>query len=426
MENFKTLNKEQLLIKRDEYSKKYQTLLEKGLKLDMSRGKPGADQLDLSDGLLSILSTGSDCKDENNVDLRNYGGLDGIPEAKRIFAQMLEVAPQNIIISGNASLNLMFDQMSRAMLFGVYGSERPWNKEEKVKFLCPSPGYDRHFTICEAFGMEMITVPMLADGPDMDVVEKLVAGDAAIKGIWCVPKYSNPQGITYSEKVVKRLGALKPKAKDFRIFYDNAYIVHHLSDTPDKLYNIFDACNEGGNPDMIFEFTSTSKITYPGGGVCAMAASENNVKQILKIMFSQTIGPDKLNQIRHCKYFKDLDGITAHMKKHADILKPKFDIVCNALTENFKDSGLGTWNTPNGGYFVSFDALDGCAKRILELAKNAGVTMTSAGATYPYGIDPQDKNIRIAPTFPPVAELKIAMEVFVVCVFLASIEKLLD
>ncbi|MBQ8170644.1 MAG: aminotransferase class I/II-fold pyridoxal phosphate-dependent enzyme [Oscillospiraceae bacterium] len=418
------MNKEQLLAEKNSLEKLYTEYQAKGLKLDMSRGKPAPEQLDLSiDMLLHCLD--GDYKSSNGIDCRNYGILDGIPEAKKLFEEMLGIGDDEIIVGGNSSLQLMYDTIIRALHFGVYGGDKPWGKCDKVKFLCPVPGYDRHFAICESLGIEMIPVDYKYDGPDMDVVEKLVAEDEQIKGIWCVPMYSNPTGITYSDEVVRRFANLKPKANDFRIFWDNAYCVHHLSDDHDTLLNIIDECKKAGNPDMVFQFTSTSKISFPGGGLAVIAASKNNIDFIKNQMTVQTIGFDKLNQLRHCKYFKNFDGIKAHMKKHAAIIQPKFSVVLYMLNKEIAPLGIGKWVSPKGGYFVSFDAVEGCAKRIVSLAKEAGVVMTGAGATYPYGNDPKDSNIRIAPTFPTVDELRQAMEIFCVCVKLATVEKLL-
>ena len=353
--------------------------------------------------------------------------MDGIPEAKRLLGEISEVDPEHIIIYGNSSLNVMFDTVSRSMTHGVMGNT-PWCKLDKVKFLCPVPGYDRHFKITEFFGIEMINVPMSPEGPDMDIVEKLVSEDPAIKGIWCVPNYSNPQGYTYSEETVKRFANLKPAAPDFRIYWDNAYSVHHLYDDEkdqDFLLEILDECAKAGNPDMVYKFTSTSKISFPGSGIAALAASKANLDDIRKYITVQTIGHDKLNQLRHVKFFKDLEGVHAHMRKHAAILRPKFEMVEATLEKELGGLGIGEWTTPKGGYFISFESLDGCAKKIVAMAKEAGVVMTGAGATYPYGKDPKDSNIRIAPSFPPIEELEKAAQVFVVCVKLASVEKLL-
>ena len=419
------MTREQLSAEKQKLEKEYDAYKAKGLKLDMSRGKPAPEQLNLSlDMLLHCLD--GNYKSSNGIDCRNYGVLDGIPEAKALFTEMLGVNNDEIIVGGNSSLQLMYDTLIRAMQLGVLGSDKPWCKYESVKFLCPAPGYDRHFAICEALGIEMIPVAYKEDGPDMDEVERLAASDESIKGIWCVPMYSNPTGITYSDEVVKRFAALKPAAKDFRIFWDNAYCVHHLSDTDrDHLLNIIDECKKAGNPDLVLEFTSTSKISFPGGGLAVIAASKANIDFIKSQMTYQTIGFDKLNQLRHAKYFKDFNGIQEHMRHHAAIIQPKFNVVLYALDKEIAPLGIGSWKKPKGGYFISFNSLEGCAKRIVSLAREAGVVMTGAGATYPYGRDPHDSNIRIAPTFPSVEELSTAMEIFCVCVKLASVEKLL-
>ncbi|MEG2378433.1 MAG: aminotransferase class I/II-fold pyridoxal phosphate-dependent enzyme, partial [Clostridia bacterium] len=396
----------------------------RGLKLNMARGKPGPDQLDLCEGMLTCVATSGDAK-INGVDTRNYGGVDGLPEMKAIFGEMLGVKAENIIVGGNSSLNMMYDTVARAMIFGVLGSA-PWSSLPKVKFLCPSPGYDRHFTVCETFGIEMIPVNMDDNGPDMDEVERLVSADSAIKGMWCVPKYSNPRGTTYSDAVVKRIAALKPAAQDFRVFWDNAYVVHDLYDTSDSLLNILDECAVAGNPNLCYIYASTSKISFPGAGVAAMAASGENILATKKLMEFQTIGPDKINQLRHIKFFRDLNGIRAHMKKHADIIRPKFEMVIAMLKRELDGLEIASWFAPNGGYFVSLDVMPGCARTVHALLKDAGVVMTGAGATYPYGKDPRDSNLRIAPTFPSVSELETAMEMLCLCVKLAAVEHLLE
>lgn len=420
------MNAQQLEKFKKDVTAQYNAFQSKGLKLDMSRGKPGTDQLDLSMPMLDILNSSSDLKALDGTDCRNYGVLDGLTEAKVLFAEILGVSVKEIIVGGNSSLNLMYDTVSRAMLFGVLGSSRPWGKEEKIKFLAPSPGYDRHFGLTESFGIEMITIPMGNDGPDMDLVEKLVAEDESIKGIWCVPMYSNPEGITYSDSVVRRFANLSPKAADFRIFWDNAYCVHHLTETPDELLNILEECKKVGKENMVYIFGSTSKITFSGAGVAMMAASEANIAQIKPIMTMQTIGSDKINQLRHVRYFKNLDGIKSHMIKHRDIIAPKFSKVLEILERELSELGIASWKKPNGGYFISVDTKDGCAKRVVSLCKDAGVVLTGAGATFPHGIDPRNRNIRIAPTYPPVSELETAMELFCICVKLASVEKILS
>ncbi len=425
MNKLHQLPKQQLVQLEQQWSDQYSKLMAAGLRLDMSRGKPSSVQLNLSNEMLNCLSSEDILNSEDGADCRNYGGIDGIPEAKRLFSELLDVPPEYIIIGGNSSLNMMYDTIARALLHGVYGSRKPWGKLDNVKFLCPSPGYDRHFAICEHFGIEMITVAMKQDGPDMDEVERLVSSDASIKGIWCVPKYSNPDGITYSDEVVARFARLKPAAEDFRIFWDNAYIVHHL-ESGDTLKNIFTECVMAGTEDMVFEYASTSKVTFPGAGVAAMATSKNNAAFIKKLLTIQTIGPDKLNQLRHARFFKDLDGINAHMKKQAEVLIPKFNLVIDQLNEELSPLGIATFHKPNGGYFISVNVPDGCAKDVVRLCAEAGVVLTPAGATYPYGKDPSDNNIRIAPTFPPLGELKAAMELFCLCVKLVSVRKLLN
>ncbi len=402
--------------------KEYQGM---NLQLNMARGKPSNDQLDLSMGMMDILSSEDDLTCEDGTDCRNYGVLDGIGEAKQLLGDMMEVPAENIIIYGNSSLNVMYDAVSRSMTHGVMGNT-PWCKLDSVKFLCPVPGYDRHFSITQYFGIEMIPVSMTEEGPDMDLVEKLVAEDETIKGIWCVPKYSNPQGYSYSDETVRRFAALKPKAKDFRIYWDNAYTIHHLyDDDKDYILEILEECRKAGNPDMVYKFASTSKISFPGSGIAAIAASHNNLDDIRTQLGMQTIGHDKVNQLRHVRFFHDIEGMNDHMRKHADILRPKFETVLEILERELGGLEIGSWTKPKGGYFISFDSLDGCAKDIVARCKKAGVIMTGAGATYPYGVDPHDSNIRIAPSYPPLADLKVATELFSLCVKIVSMTKIL-
>ena len=426
MEQYKDLSKEELLKIKAELEAQFEEAKGKGLKLDMSRGKPSTAQLNLSMEMMDVLGSNSDLVCEEGVDCRNYGVLDGIKEAKQLLADMMEVPKDNIVIFGNSSLNIMFDQISRCMTHGVMGST-PWCKLDKVKFLCPVPGYDRHFAITEYFGIEMINVPMTPTGPDMDMVEELVSTDPAIKGIWCIPKYSNPQGITYSDETVHRFAALKPAAEDFRIFWDNAYGIHHLyEDKQDYLIEILMECKKEGHPDMVYKFASTSKISFPGSGISAIAASDANLVEIRKQMRYQTIGHDKLNQLRHARYFKTIHGMVQHMKRHADILRPKFDLVLDVLAKEIEPLGIGSWIAPRGGYFISFDSMEGCAKKIVAKAKEAGLILTNAGSAFPYGKDPKDTNIRIAPSYPTLEDLKQAMEIFTLSIKLVSIEKLLE
>ena len=424
--NYLNCGKEELEKEYAALAKEYEDVKGNGLKLNMARGKPGKEQLDLSLGLLDVLNSKSDFVGTDGMDCRNYGVLEGIDECRKLFGDILGVDSKYVMVGGSSSLNMMFDTISCMMTKSIVDGCKPWYEVKNRKFLCPVPGYDRHFGITEYYGFEMIPVPMTENGPDMDVVEKLVESDDSIKGIWCVPKYSNPQGITYSDETVKRFAALKPAAKDFRIMWDNAYCIHDINDTPDELLNIFDECKKNGTEDMPVLFCSTSKITFPGAGVAAMAASENNMKVFKERYNYEVISYDKLNMLRHVRYFKDFDGIMEHMQKHKEVLRPKFDIVLNALESNLKQVGIGEWTNPNGGYFVSIDVLSGTAKRVVQLCKEAGVVMTGAGATYPYGKDPDDKNIRIAPTFPTNDELITAMDVFCICTKLAACEKLLE
>ena len=423
---YASMSREELLSLKEELDKEFQGYKEKGLKLDMSRGKPSIAQLNLSMGMMDVFHSESDLKCEDGTDCRNYGVLDGIPEAKRLLASIAEVNPNNIMIFGNSSLNVMYDTVARAYMFGLLG-HTPWCKLDKVKFLCPAPGYDRHFKITETFGFDLITIPMHEDGPDMDMVEEYVNNDPAVKGIWCVPKYSNPQGYSYSDEVVRRFAALTPAAEDFRIFWDNAYVIHDLyDDNKDEIADIISECEKAGNPDMVFEFASTSKVSFPGSGIAALATSANNIADIKKQLTIQTIGHDKLNQLRHVRFFKDINGLKEHMRKHAEFMRPKFEAVESVLEEELGGLGIGSWTEPKGGYFISFDAMDGCAKAIVAKCKEAGVKLTGAGATFPYGKDPKDSNIRIAPSFPTPEEMKQAADLFVLCVKLVSVEKLLE
>ena len=425
MKPYSEMTREELQELKKELSAEYKIFQEKDLKLDMSRGKPSTEQLDLSMGMMDVLSSEDDLICEDGTDCRNYGVLDGIREAKELIADMIEVSPDNIIIYGNSSLNVMYDTISRAMTHGVMGST-PWCKLDKVKFLCPVPGYDRHFAITEYFGIEMINVPMNEGGPDMDMVEELVRNDEAIKGIWCVPKYSNPSGVSYSDQTVRRMARLKPAASDFRIYWDNAYGIHHLyDDDQDNVLEILAECKRAGNPDLVYKFSSTSKISFPGSGIAAIATSPNNLEDIKNQLKIQTIGHDKVNQLRHVRFFKDIHGMVEHMRLHANILRPKFEAVTGILERELGGLGIGTWTNPKGGYFVSFDSLEGYAKQIVAKCKKAGVVMTGAGATYPYGKDPKDSNIRIAPSYPPLQDLVTATEVFTLCVKLVSVDKLL-
>ncbi len=419
--NIQKFSREQLRERLGALIKEYNSYKATGLKLDMSRGKPGANQLEITNDMLDPAYLGN-FKASNGFDVRNYGVLDGIPECKRLFSEILDVAPENLIVFGNASLTIMYDYIAQCMLFGA-GAE-PWMKQDGIKFLCPVPGYDRHFSILEHFGIEMINIPTDKNGPDMDMIDELVK-DEKVKGVICVPMYSNPSGITYSDETVRRFAALKPAANDFRVIWDNAYCIHHINDTPDKLLNIFEIAKEYSSEDLFIEVTSTSKVTFPGAGISVLAASDANISAIKSRMTVQTIGYDKINQLRHVNYLKNKAGVEAHMQKHAEILRPKFDAVLNAFEKNLGGKGIASWTNPNGGYFISLDVNEGCAKRTVALCKEAGVTLTGAGATYPYGNDPEDKNIRIAPTFPSRDELCKAVEILCLCVEIAAIEKIL-
>ena len=423
---YSEMTKAELLKLREELMSAYEEKKGLGLNLSMARGKPSKEQLELSMPMLDVLNKDTSFVGEDKMDVRNYGILSGIMEAKKFFAGILDVKPENVVLYGSASLTLMYDTISRAYVKGILGST-PWSKLEKVKFLCPVPGYDRHFTICEFFGIEMINVAMNEDGPDMDTVEKLVAEDSSIKGIWCVPKYSNPDGYVYSDEVVKRFAALKPAAEDFRIYWDNAYIIHHLyPEKPAQILNIIEECEKAGNPDMVYEFCSTSKVTFPGAGVSAMASSEKNIKSTVSMMNAQIISHDKMNQLRHVLFFSTMKDLESHMAKHAQIMRPKFEAVLEMLDNELGGLGIAEWTNPTGGYFIGFNSMPGCAKKIVSLCADAGVVMTDAGATYPYGKDPEDKNIRIAPSFPTIEELIEACRIFVICVKLTSIDKLLE
>lgn len=425
MKSYKELSKAELETLKSQLEKQYEDAKGKGLQLNMSRGKPSAAQLDMTMDMMDVIDSKSVLKSETGDDCRNYGVMAGISEARKLMADIMGVTADQVIVCGNASLSIMYDTIARAMIHGFQGNT-PWCKLDQVKFLCPVPGYDRHFAITEHFGIEMINVPMTEAGPDMDMVEELVSKDESIKGIWCVPKYSNPQGVVYAKETVQRFAALKPAAKDFRIFWDNAYIVHHLyEDKQMEIPEIIGECAKCGNADMVFEFCSTSKISFAGAGISAIASSKANLDEMKKSMTIQTIGYDKINQLRHVKYFKNLDGIKQQMKKQADILRPKFEAVLSVLEKELTGLEIGSWIKPYGGYFISFEAMEGCAKSIVAKCKEAGVTLTGAGATYPYGKDPKDSNIRIAPSFPTPEEMKEATDVFVLCVKLASVEKLL-
>lgn len=426
MKTFQEMSRQELEELRAKLTAQFEEIKAEGLKLDMSRGKPAPEQLDTAMPILDVLNAKADLKTENGTDCRNYGLMDGIPEAKRLMAEMLGTKPENVIVDGNASLSLMFDTVSHSVTHGVCGST-PWCKLDKVKFLCPAPGYDRHFKVTEYFDIEMITIPMTENGPDMDLVEEYVQKDASVKGIWCVPKYSNPQGYTYSDETVRRFANLKPAAEDFRIYWDNAYCIHDLyEDKSDTLLDILAECEKAGSPDLVFEFASTSKISFAGGGISAVASSAKNLEWFKKSMTVQTIGPDKINQLRHVRYYKDMAGLRAQMMKNSALIRPKFEVVLETFERELEGLGIGKWTNPLGGYFISFDAMEGCAKAIVAKCKEGGMVLTGAGATYPYGIDPKDSNIRIAPSYPSLDEMREATKLFVLCVKLVSIDKLLE
>lgn len=422
MQAFENYSKDELINRKNWLSEQYENYKKQGLKLDMSRGKPCTEQLNLSN---EIFNNAQNLFSEDGADCRNYGLLDGIIEAKKLFAELFDLNTDELFIAGNSSLSLMYDLMAKAFNHGLNGFEKPWSKLEKIKFLCPCPGYDRHFAITQLFGMEMIIIPMNCDGPDIDMIENLVSEDESIKGMWAIPMYSNPTGITYSDEIVKRLSNMKTKASDFRIFWDNAYGIHHLYDTQDKLLNLILECRKAGNADRTYMFGSTSKVTFPGAGVAFMASSKENIAHVKKQISIQTIGYDKVNMLLHTRFLKNAEIVKEHMKKHAEILRPKFEAVHEILDKNLSGKGIASWNKPNGGYFISLDVLKGCAKRTVSLAKEAGVVLTSAGATFPCGVDPNDTNIRIAPTYPPISELRTAIQVLAICVELSALELLL-
>lgn len=421
--NYDSLSNAELLQEFDLVKKRYEEFKNRNISLDMSRGKPGPDQLDLSSEVFDNDNSPNEYKNSDGIDCRNYGGLDGLSELKNLFGEILGVDPSLVIVGGNSSLNMMFDTIAQGMTHGF--GDKPWLLQGKIKFLCPCPGYDRHFAICEHFGIELISVRNTPFGPDMDEVEELIK-DSSVKGMWCVPKYSNPEGIVYSDDTVRRIAALKPAAEDFRVFWDNAYVIHGIFDNDDKLLNIYDECLKNGNPNLVIQFTSTSKITFPGAGVAAQSAGPDDLKLIKNRMGFQTIGPDKMNHLRHARNFKTLSDLMVHMKKHADILKPKFEAVLNCFDKEFGNSNLVNWTKPNGGYFISLNLPNGCAKRTHELCKQAGLVLTNAGATYPYGVDPKDSNLRIAPSYPDTEEIKLAAELLAICSKLAILERFLN
>lgn len=426
MKAYKDLSRDELLKLQSELKQQYEDKKALGLRLNMARGKPAPAQLDICNEILDVIGSSSDLNASDGTDTRNYGCMEGIPEARQLMADVMGTKPENVIVYGNSSLSIMYDSVSRSYTHGVCQST-PWCRLDKVKWLCPAPGYDRHFAITQHFGIEMIVIPMTPDGPDMDMVEQYVNNDESVKGIWCVPKYSNPQGYVYSDETVRRFAALKPAASDFRIYWDNAYAVHHLyDDNQAELLDIISECEKAGNPDIVYEFASTSKISFAGSGIAALASSSANLEDIKKTMTIQTIGYDKVNQLRHVLYYKDINGIKEHMKKYAEVIRPKFEAALDILEKELSGLGIGSWIKPYGGYFISFDAMAGCAQKIVAMCKDAGLIMTGAGATFPYGKDPKDSNIRIAPSFPTVEEMVQAAELFTLCVKLASVEKLLE
>ena len=427
MKEYREMTSQELTALREELQREYQEIQARGLSLNMARGKPDAQQLALSDAMWTIADASTPMVGEDGMDYRNYGLLFGTREARRLMGEIMGVSWENVIVGGSSSLTMMYDTLMRGLVFGMLHSPKPWYECPDRKFLCLVPGYDRHFAITQDLGFELVTVPLTENGPDMDLVEKLVSEDPAIKGIWCVPKYSNPQGYSYSDETVRRFAALQPAAPDFRIFWDNAYAIHHLyDDRQDQLLEILSECEKAGHPDMVFEFCSTSKVTFAGAGIAAIASSKANLDDMRKSMTIQTIGYDKINQLRHVRYFKDVNGVREHMKKHAALMRPKFEAVLQVLEDELGGLGIGTWTKPNGGYFISFDALEGCAKAIVAKCKEAGVTLTGAGATFPYKKDPKDSNIRIAPSFPTPEEMAMATDLFVLCVKMVSVDKLLE
>ena len=427
MKKYSEMTREELLFEKEATEKRYSEKKALGLKLDISRGKPSPEQLALSLPMLDLINSETEnFKCENGFDIRNYGVIDGIPECRRLFAEILDAPMENVIVTGNSSLNLFYDLIAHAMCHGIPGGNAPWCECKERKLLCPAPGYDRHFAVGELFGFELITVPMNSDGPDMDMVEELIK-DENVKGIICVPKYSNPQGITYSAEVVERFAKLSPAASDFRIFWDNAYVVHHLDfdGETDEIPSLLNLAKENGKEDMVYMLGSTSKVTFPTAGLAAVASSDRNTADFKRTLSFQNIGPDKINQMRHVLFFKNLEGVLSHMRKQADITRPKFQTVLSVLKEELSETGIANWNTPKGGYFVSAELMEGTAKRTVALCKEAGLVLTGAGAVYPYGKDPKDSILRIAPTFAPVSELPVAMEIFCLSAKLAAIEKLL-
>lgn len=425
MKSYNDMNKEELTRALELVKARYSEFCLRDLSLNMARGNPCPQQMDLSREMFLKVSPESGFLNESGIDCRNYGGLDGLPELKHLFAEMMNVEASSVIVGGNSSLNMMFDTISQFMTHGSYAGGIPWCKQDEVKFLCPVPGYDRHFKVCEYFGIKMINIPMNDDGPDVDEIERLIA-DPAVKGMWCVPKYSNPTGVIYSDEVITRLAKLKPASKDFRIMWDNAYCVHHLTDNEHEILNILEESEKYGNEDMVIKFASTSKITFPGAGVAALASSTKNVAFLKKRMSYQTIGPDKLNQLRHARMFGSIDDIRAHMKNHAEILRPKFNTVLKRFQKEFEGRGIAEWTKPEGGYFISLNVMEGCAKKVVSLCKEAGVVLTGAGATFPYGKDPKDSNIRVAPSYPSVSELDDASELLCIATKYAALEKLLQ